>query len=194
MIELGERANPQQRPKSDQKLGYGGTMMNFCKGNLGTGCFAMGYAFRNGGLLIGALLTVVIGLICLYCQHIVLQCNELMEKKRTQERANLRYSAAADEDDRKLNLAETVEYCFMYGPVPLRPWATTMRHIVNVFICATQIGFCCVYFIFLGANMKQLGDRYAIGISIECHMAVLLILLASAFAPTMPCGTCRPVR
>ena len=29
------------------------------------------------------------------------------------------------------------------------------RILVNVFICITQFGFCCIYTVFMGANMKQ---------------------------------------
>ena len=32
------------------------------------------------------------------------------------------------------------------------------RILVNVFICITQFGFCCIYTVFMGANMKQVTE------------------------------------
>uniref|UniRef100_A0A2M4C8Z9 Putative secreted protein n=1 Tax=Anopheles marajoara TaxID=58244 RepID=A0A2M4C8Z9_9DIPT len=42
MVELGRQPREEQPRKS--KIGYTGTMMNFLKGNISSGCFTMGYA------------------------------------------------------------------------------------------------------------------------------------------------------
>jgi len=34
------------------------------------------------------------------------------------------------------------------------------RFIVNIFLIATQFGFCCVYFVFMGENLKQVCCMY----------------------------------
>lgn len=62
-----------------------------------------------------------------------------------------------DEDP---DFAEAVELCFENGPEPLRSWSRTMKSVVNVFICATQIGFCCVYFVFASTSLKQVNSKY----------------------------------
>jgi len=41
------------------------------KGNVGCGILAMGDAFKNGGLLLSPILTVIIGIICVYNQHLL---------------------------------------------------------------------------------------------------------------------------
>lgn len=33
------------------------------------------------------------------------------------------------------------------------------RKIVNLFVCVTQFGFCCVYFVFISTNMLQVYNK-----------------------------------
>lgn len=57
------------------------------------------------------------------------------------------------------DFAETVGLCFECGPPKLRPWANLMKLLVNIFICVTQLGFCCVYFVFISSNLKQVRNN-----------------------------------
>lgn len=43
------------------------------KGNVGCGILAMGDAFKNGGLLLSPVLTLFIGMICVYNQHLLVR-------------------------------------------------------------------------------------------------------------------------
>ena len=53
------------------------------------------------------------------------------------------------------DFAETVELCFANGPPKLRKYSNIIKTIVNIFVCVTQLGFCCVYFVFISSNLKQ---------------------------------------
>lgn len=53
------------------------------------------------------------------------------------------------------DFAETVELCFANGPKKIQRWSVVMRRVVNTFLCITQFGFCCVYFMFISSNVKQ---------------------------------------
>lgn len=65
--------------------------------------------------------------------------------------------------------AETVGLVFAHGPVRLRPMANTMRVVVNMFLCVTQLGFCCVYIVFIANNVKMVN----ITLSVNCdHVKV----------------------
>lgn len=43
------------------------------KGNVGCGILAMGDAFKNGGLIMSPILTLFIGIICVYNQHLLVR-------------------------------------------------------------------------------------------------------------------------
>lgn len=47
------------------------TLIHMLKGSLGTGILAMPNAFYNSGLLIGTVGTLLIGILCTYCLHVL---------------------------------------------------------------------------------------------------------------------------
>lgn len=50
---------------------YAETLMHLLRGNIGAGVFGMGDAFKNGGIIVAPILTVLIGLISVHCQHVL---------------------------------------------------------------------------------------------------------------------------
>lgn len=48
-------------------------MMHLFKGNVGSGIFALGDAFKNAGLLLAPPLTIFLGIICVHAQHILVR-------------------------------------------------------------------------------------------------------------------------
>ncbi|XP_059615569.1 proton-coupled amino acid transporter 1 [Phlebotomus argentipes] len=140
-------------------MSYIETIVHVFKGNIGPGLFAMGDAMKNAGLILGPVLTIIIGIVCVHCQHLLLQCSKKMRNK-----ANMKSYP---------DFARTVELCFENGPPRLRQWSKTMRIIVNVFLCVTQLGFCCVYFVFVSTNLQQIWNQY--GIVINDYLNLLLI-------------------
>nr|CAD7446765.1 unnamed protein product [Timema bartmani] len=116
------------------------TMIHLLKGNIGTGILAMPDAFRNAGLVVGTFGTLIMGIICTHCMHMLVKCcHELC--RRTQRPA--------------LDFSEVVEAAFATGPSRLRNYSHFSKIIVNVFLCITQLGFCCVYFVFVAANLSE---------------------------------------
>lgn len=54
-----------------------------------------------------------------------------------------------------MDYAEVGYHAFSTGPAPLRRFASTARRVLNTFLTLTQLGFCCVYVVFIAANVKQ---------------------------------------
>ncbi|XP_065090451.1 proton-coupled amino acid transporter-like protein CG1139 [Ochlerotatus camptorhynchus] len=148
--------------QAHHKTNYLETMTHLLKGNIGTGCYAMGDAFKNGGLLLAGALTLFIGFVCVHCQHVLLNC----AKKVHMEQQN---------KGRPPDFAETVGLSFQKGPPRFRWLSKPMKLAVNIFICVTQLGFCCIYFVFISSNFKQIFDRYDMVLDVHYHMALLLI-------------------
>lgn len=58
-------------PPEPKATSYVETLTHYIKANLGTGFFAMGDAFKNGGLILAPILTLFIGIVALHTQHIL---------------------------------------------------------------------------------------------------------------------------
>jgi proton-coupled amino acid transporter len=139
---------------------YFQTLMHLFKGSVGTGCFAMGYAFKNGGLVLAPILTVILGVVCVHCMHVLVICSVKMKE---------RFKLV-----KKPDYAETVELCFESSD-RFRNWSKTCKIACNVFLCVTQLGFCCVYILFVGTNVKQVLDFYEIDFELKTLIVLLLI-------------------
>ncbi|XP_021190190.1 proton-coupled amino acid transporter-like protein pathetic [Helicoverpa armigera] len=134
------------------------TLIHLLKGNIGTGILAMPDAFKNAGLIIGVFGTLLMGTICTHCMHMLIKCaHELCI--RSQKPA--------------LGFSEVVEDSFALGPISVRPYAKTMKNIVSVFLVITQLGFCCVYFLFVATNLQDTMHFFHINLSVHAYLALL---------------------
>lgn len=139
---------------------YGETVVHLFKGFVGTGCYAMAEAIKNGGIILGPLMTMLIAVMCVHVQHILIACCEEMQ---------LKYKMKDRPD-----YAQTVELCFVSN----ERWhklAGVAKAICNVFICITQLGFCSVYLLFFSSNIKDVLSYYGYNYSIHLLLAVILI-------------------
>ncbi|XP_042228127.1 proton-coupled amino acid transporter-like protein CG1139 [Homarus americanus] len=140
------------------------TLIHLIKGNIGTGILAMPDGVRNSGLYTGVALLPIISAICIHCMHMLVGCaHELKER--------LGVSG--------LDYADVGYNAFMTGPVPLRKLAPVARTVLNSFLTITQLGFCCVYVVFIAANVKQVIDCKLPGNGIDIHgyMGILILPL-----------------
>lgn len=47
------------------------------------------------------------------------------------------------------------------------------RTIVNVFLVITQLGFCCVYFLFVATNLQDTMHYFHINLSVHSYLAII---------------------
>jgi len=128
------------------KISNTDTIIHMLKGNIGTGILAMPNAIKNSGLLVGNLGLVLMASVCIHCMHLLV--NNSQELSIRLDKTNLDY-------------ADVAEACFATSNHPrLRRFASTARIVINTFLCITQLGFCCVYFVFVGQNLQQICEYY----------------------------------
>lgn len=115
------------------------TLIHLLKGNIGTGLLGLPLAVKNAGLLLGPISLLVMGLIAVHCMRLLVQCSHHLSAKMS--RPSLSYG-------------EAMQFGLENVPV-FRRHALWGKRIVDVFLIITQLGFCCVYFVFLSDNIKQ---------------------------------------
>lgn len=135
------------------------TMIHLLKGNIGTGILAMPDAFRNAGWLVGIVGTMFMAIISTHCMHVLVYCaQEQCRRVRVP----------------TLGFANVAEVAFDTGPLVLRPYSKVARFLVNAFLVITQLGFCCVYFVFVAANLQEFIGHYFFHMDLKWYLILLL--------------------
>lgn len=134
MSTINQKADQQNNRTTDAQ-----TMMHILKANIGTGVLAMPNAFKNVGLWLGFILVPVIGAICIHCMNILIESHNHLCDRFNYE--SLDYDQVA-----ALGLA-----C---GPKWARRLAKRAHIVVTIFLIFTQVGFCCVYIMFVVENIQ----------------------------------------
>ncbi|XP_063046655.1 proton-coupled amino acid transporter 1 [Engraulis encrasicolus] len=128
------------------------TLIHLLKGNIGTGLLGLPLAVKNAGLVMGPLSLLVLGIVAIHCMRLLVKCSHHLSGKLGKP---------------FLNYGEAVEYG-MDNVSFLSRHSKFGRHMVNLFLIITQLGFCCVYFVFLSDNIRQVVEA-ANGTSWDCH-------------------------
>lgn len=136
------------------------TLIHLLKGNIGTGILAMPDAFSNAGLYVGLFGTLLLGAICTHCMHMLVRCaHELCRRMQLP----------------SLSFSEVCYSAFETGPLGLRRYAFRARQLINIFLCITQLGFCCVYFVFVAVNLQEVVAHYYERLDIRLYLLVMLV-------------------
>ncbi|XP_029411275.1 proton-coupled amino acid transporter 2 [Nannospalax galili] len=119
------------------------TLIHLVKGNMGTGILGLPLAVKNAGILMGPLSLLMMGLIPCHCMHILILVRCAQHFCRRLNKPFMDYG-------------DTVMHGLEASPSTwLQSHAHWGRHIVSFFLIITQLGFCCVYVVFLADNLKQ---------------------------------------
>lgn len=130
----------QVKAAKKHETSYFETLVHLFKAGVGSGCFTLGEAFGNIGILLGFCLIIFLSIVCLYEQHVLIKC--------------------ANNVRQHFNLEKSPDYAMTFE-LSLRAnkkWerhSLLMRRIVNTCLILTQLGFCSASFLFIGNNMRN---------------------------------------
>uniref|UniRef100_F6ZUD7 Amino acid transporter transmembrane domain-containing protein n=1 Tax=Ciona intestinalis TaxID=7719 RepID=F6ZUD7_CIOIN len=137
------------------------TLMHLLKGNIGTGLLGLPWAIWHAGLVLGPVLLVVMAIVCVHCMHLLVKCSKHFCRK---------YGVPS------MDYSTVMTHAVRNGPIhSLHKYADKSRYIVDTFLMITQLGFCCVYFVFMGQNIRQVRSYTNIYKDARVFMAVICI-------------------
>ena len=150
--------------KKKHQTTYFESLIHLFKAGVGPGCFAIAQAMGNTGIVLGTCLTIFLSIICLYEQHVLLKCANNVRRYY-----NL---------DKRPDYADTFERSLM-GNERWKKHSVFMKRTVNIFLILTQLGFCSVYILFVGNNLKNFLSffDYNVSVRIAILYAIVPILL-----------------
>ncbi|XP_046874617.1 proton-coupled amino acid transporter 1 [Hypomesus transpacificus] len=154
--------NQYQRIGGESGTSFFQTLIHLLKGNIGTGLLGLPLAVKNAGLVLGPLSLFVMGIIAVHCMNLLVRCSHHLSAKMNKP---------------FLNYGDAMEYG-MENVSWLRRHSIWGRRLVNLFLIITQLGFCCVYFVFLSDNVKQVIEA-ANGTTMNCNTNQTAVIVPS---------------
>lgn len=137
------------------------TLTHLLKASLGTGILAMPDAFKNSGLAIGVVATIVVAVICTHCAYVLVICaHELY--KRTGKTA--------------MSFADVAEESCLRGPRWSHRFAPFARQIVQVGIFITYFSTCSCYAVIVSKNFEQVANHY-LGYELDSRMCIAALIV-----------------
>ena len=144
------------------------TLMHIIKANIGTGLLAMPIAFKNGGLILSSISIWVMAVVCVHCMHLLLKCFNFVTSNAKEDELDVKFNEMGYDDVAELSLKLKFSHSNK---------TSYIRFMISIFLIISQLGFCCVYYVFIPTNIKQVIDFYhpVNSFSIEILMCILLV-------------------
>ncbi|XP_063823650.1 proton-coupled amino acid transporter-like protein CG1139 [Ostrinia nubilalis] len=164
--EKEDEYNPFEHRKLAHPTSTSGAFFHLLKSSLGSGLLAMPYAFKNTGLIPGAIGTIIVAVIATHCVHILVSTSR--DVCRVCRSPFLSYT-------------DTCEKVFKYGPVRLRRYSTHVMHFADFAMAGVCLGGTSVYVLFIASSLQNIFDHFfpehKFSIIAYCGMLLIPLIL-----------------
>jgi len=123
----------------DDRLENWQVSVNLVKGSIGTGILGLPLAVKHAGVVLGPIFLAFMGFISLHNMHLLVTCSRAMAKR--------------DHVSQRMDYGELTNIVFSHYA---EKWKRLASQIVNFFLCLVQLGFCCVYILFVADNLNRI--------------------------------------
>ncbi|VDN07091.1 unnamed protein product [Thelazia callipaeda] len=153
------------RVKNANSLSPEQAFAHMVKAMLGTGLLSLPLAFKHAGLWFGLVMIVVLCCICLYCMRLVVYAAHYVCRRSGRE---------------VIDYANVMRSAVENGPAWISGYGYFFKQLLNVNMFCAQLGFCCVYFVFMAENLHSFFDmNTTIHLPKSVWMVLLLIPILS---------------
>ena len=128
------------RERESRGTNYVQTLMNMLNGFIGSGILTMPLAFKDAGLLVASIFNPLIGLLSCTCIHMLLHIN--------------RHAMRVNKTTVPYTYPELGREAFAVTPAWSK-YSNIGKIFVTTAVISTNLGCCCVYFVFIGVNLEQ---------------------------------------
>ncbi|XP_028401849.1 proton-coupled amino acid transporter 1-like isoform X2 [Dendronephthya gigantea] len=133
---------------------------NMLPPNIGTGLLGLPVAVMNAGVVVGPICLVIMAIIAIHCMHLLVQSSHSWCKAKGRS---------------SMSFADVAEEC-VRTRYPGKGWIGRM--VINTFLIITQLGFCCIYVLFVGRNLEQILDDYS---SFNVSITIWILIITPYF-------------
>eukprot|EP00038_Savillea_parva_P007935 m.173403 g.173403 ORF g.173403 m.173403 type:complete len:481 (+) comp13691_c0_seq1:314-1756(+) len=135
--------------KHKLKTSFFETLVNFIKGNLGSGFWCLNSAFGRSGWALGLVGIPFLGLVAMYCMHLLLQSKsrirQLHDRKfRSEGGSEVKMDTGRYEDIAGIAIGKGAKAC------------------IQTCLIITQFGFCCVCLLFIAQHTNELLPQFTV--------------------------------
>eukprot|EP01059_Diplonema_ambulator_P004534 TRINITY_DN14249_c0_g1_i1.p1 TRINITY_DN14249_c0_g1~~TRINITY_DN14249_c0_g1_i1.p1 ORF type:complete len:468 (+),score=89.49 TRINITY_DN14249_c0_g1_i1:35-1405(+) len=148
------RKGSKGRLEKSQEYSLTKAAFHIFKGNVGAAIFSLASAYVKSGFIMGTVILVCLAVICVHCMLLLVKCKQTLNDPNVQS----------------------------YGQVVCSAFGRRGKHLVDVFVCITQLGFCCVYFQFAAGMLHKVLP--SVGVT-EWIVVMVPIATLLTFLPNM---------
>jgi len=160
--ELENFLQKKEDTKQEGKLEEWQVITHIFKAFVGPGVLGLPSAVMHGGTIVGPSILVFLGIVCMYNIKLLVSTSK-----------RIRQSLDLDQ----ISYSSITEHLFMaYGEKA----AYTAKIVTDFLLCSLQIGFCCVYVVFISHNIQAVVGKLDVRLWMLILLPFLLIIVVKS--------------